>query len=269
MNQLSRTQQDVSKDDAKPQHVLLNPPAFTQEYKIVHNETLTQIMKSVTHLNWSVPDQNTLTILVSELSKAIIEKYKTLRIAEISTAFAKGIRGEYGDFMGLSVVTFEKFIKLYLASDYRADLGKSIPKVEATEPAKEPTREERFDLFVFNALNAFNGYQASKDISLVGSSIYLFLRRLNLFAYSEQEQEEFISQAQKEVIAHLQMKKNTVLDKNLRNQIERQLSAPETLEQTIILQAQRLGLYAYFQTLIIEQGDLQQLLAAKREQFFG
>jgi hypothetical protein len=210
---------------------------------------------------FAAPEGIELTVIIDETMKMAKARFGNLRSDEISIAFTRGIAKEYGDYMGLSFITFVEWLKAYMKEEARINLTTPVPEVKT-----EPTREEKFDLFVTNALQAFSGHRAGKDISLVASSVYRFLRRLDLFVYSEEEQEEFINRAQKEVIAHLHMKKSTVLDKNVRNQIERQLSAPETLEQTIILQAQRLGLYAYFQSLIIEEGDLKQLLAAKKEQ---
>jgi len=210
---------------------------------------------------FAAPEGIELTVIIDETMKMAKSRFGNLRSDEISIAFTRGIAKEYGDYMGLSFITFVEWLKAYMKEETRINLTKPAPEIKT-----EPTREEKFDLFVTNALQAFSGYQAGKDISLVASSVYRFLRRLDFFIYSEQEQEEFLTRAQKEVIAHLQLKKSTVLDKNLRNQIEKQLAAPETLEQTIILHAQRLGLYTYFQTLIIEESDLKQMLEAKKAQ---
>lgn len=210
---------------------------------------------------FAAPEGNELKAISDETMKMAKSRFGNLRVDEINIAFTRGLAKEYGDYMGLSFITFTDWLKAYLKEEARINLTKPAPEVKP-----EPTREERFNLGVYNALNAFEGYSVKRDISLMAPTVYRFLRKINLFAYNEQEQEEFINQAQKDVIAHLQAKKATVLDKNVRNQIARQLEAPETLDQTIILQAQRLGLYAYFQELIVNDTDLKQLLSVKKEE---
>ena len=247
------------------QHILLNPPAFKEDYDDVYNVVLTATARSYSDLDFKAPVKKDVDLMVSRLTKNIQEKYKQIRTQEIPTAFANGIRREYGEFIGLSVITFEMFIRGYLNSRYRSDLAKSMPVIEAP---KEPTKEEKFNLASFNAIQAFLSYSKGKDITLVAPSVYRFLVRLKLISYEEAEQAEFITQAQKDVEEDLIRQRATVLDKYKRLEIGRQLEAPQTLEQKVILQAQRLGLYAYFQELIMEENDLKVLLEDKKQHIF-
>lgn len=258
-NQLQKTNTDLVQ---QKQHILLNPPAFKDDYNTVYNELLTSVARAYADLNFAVPVQKEIDIMVASITKNIQDKYKQIRTEEIATAIFNGVRKEYGEYMGLSVITFEIFIKGYLNSSYRMNLAKSVPQLEAP---KEPTREEKFNLAAFNAIQAFLSYSNSKDITLVAPSVYRFLRKLELVSYEEEEQAEFIAQAEKEVKEELLKQKTKVLDKNKRLEIGRMLEAPQTLEQKIILHAQRLGLYAYFQTLIMEETDLRVLIVAKKQ----
>jgi len=260
--QTTNNQVQISEPKA---HILLNEPAFKLKEATVFNKVLVEVAKSYLHLGWKQPADHDLNIMISELTKNIQDKYKQLRIEELPDAFSNGIRKEYGEYMGLSVVTFEMFIKGYLNSRYRSDLAKSIPAIEAP---KEPTREEKFNLARYNAISAFLSYQNQKDITLVAPSVYRFLRKLNLLSYEEAEQAEFIEQATKEVKEDLVRQQATVIDKYKRLEIGRQLENSQTMEQKIIIQAQRLGLYAYFQELIMEETDLKELLDTKKQHIF-
>lgn len=257
-NQLQKTTNSLSTQKA---HVLLNPPAFKEDYNKVYNTTLAAVAKSFADLNFAVPGKKDVDMMVSELTKNIQENHKQLRVEEIRTAFANGIRKEYGEYMGLSVVTFDMFIKGYLNSRQRADLAKSIPVIETTS---EPTDEQKFQLASGNAFKAFQDYQLGKDITLVAPVVYRFLNRLKIVQYTEEEKAEFLAEAQKEVIENLTKQKAVMLDKIKRLEIARQLEKPQTLDQKIILQAQRLGLYAFFQEVIMEETDLKTLINSKK-----
>lgn len=210
---------------------------------------------------FAAPEGIELTVIIDETMKMAKSRFGSLRIDEVNIAFTRGLAKEYGDYMGLSFITFIEWIKCYIKEETRINLIKPAPEVKS-----EPTKEEKFDLYVSNALETFYGYQSGKDVSLMAASVYRFLRKIKLFAYSEEEQADFITRAHNEVVDHLQQQKAKVLDKNLRNQILRKLEYPQTLEETIILHAQRLGLYSYFQSLIIDEVDLKDLLSAKKEE---
>jgi hypothetical protein len=248
MNQLANSNSTLEKSKGKYQHVLLNPPAFTFDYRTVHNEVLTQIMKSVTHLNWSVPDQNTLAVLVTEVSKAIVEKYKTLRKEEISTAFAKGIRGEYGEFMGLSVITFEKFIISYLASDYRSELGKTVPKAEIPGPSKEVTRQDKINW----AQKAFKEFQQSGFYNDLGNIVYIFLDSEKLIPFTTKEKFEILEEARRQEYARLQNPATPHEARKFNKLIEALIDSNDA----ILPLSRRIALNKYFRILVDSEQEL-------------
>jgi hypothetical protein len=248
MNQVSKPNSQLQKSEGKPQHVLLNPPAFTHEYKVVHNEVLTQIMKSITHLNWSVPDQNTLTVLVTEVSKSIREKYKTIRVEEISTAFANGIRGEYGEFMGLSVITFEKFIIAYLASNYRTELGKSMPVAELPSPSKELTRQDRIKW----AMKAFSEFRESGHYNDLGNIVYTFLDSEKLIPFTVQEKFGILEEARKQEYSRFQNPASPQEARKFNKLIEGLM----TNNDTILPFSKKIALNRFFRMLIENDQEL-------------
>lgn len=243
-------------------HLLLNEPAFKRPDKYNHNIILVAVLKSYTDLRWEKPSINDINVMVNEIKFAINNRYKGIRIEEIPDVFADGIRKVYGDFMGLSIVTFEMFIMGYLESIKRKNLALTIPKKDLV---KEPTLQERFTVASKNAMDAYLAFQAKADISLVAPAVYRFLRGIKLFQYTDEEQEEFMSEAKQQTITHLNNKKATTVDKFKRMDIGRvlenlNLEENKTLNEKVVIQAQRLGLYSYFQTLMMEESDLQELI---------
>jgi hypothetical protein len=213
---------------------------------------------------FAAPEGIELTVIVDETMKMAKSRFGNLRVEEISIAFTRGLAKEYGDYMGLSFVTFVEWIKSYMKEEDRINLTKPAQEVKP-----EPTQEERFDLAASNAVNAFETYKLRKDISLIAPVVYRFLRGIKCFSYSEQEQRVFISEATNEVINELTTEQANTLDKFKRIDIGRTLNNSQKMEDKIIIHAQRLGLYAYFQTLIMEDADLKQLLQVKKEEILS
>lgn len=239
-------------------NVLLNEPAFKRPEAYLHNIIVLSILNSYKHLNWKTPeDDEDMKEMVKEVKFAVQNKYKQIRAEEIPDIFSDGIRKVYGDFMGLSIVTFEMFIIGYLESRKRKDLALSLPQPEIK---KEPTLQERFEIARKNAMDAFLAYQTDKDISLQAPTVYRFLRGIKLFEYTDAEQDDFWNQAEQEIYRDLRLKKTVTLERFKREEIEKQLNGELPIEEKIKAQAQRLGLYSFFQELILNETDLQQLI---------
>ena len=55
---------------------------------------------------FKVPEADDLAILTAKLTSDLFESYRFLTYGEVSLCFELGIKGEYGDFMGLNMRTF-------------------------------------------------------------------------------------------------------------------------------------------------------------------
>lgn len=223
------------------------------------------IIKAYIVSRYTSPVGNELTIITDETLKKVKSSFGAIRERELPIIFTRGVAKEYGDYKGLSFPTFIDWFRAYLKEESRIKL--TTPVTET----KEPTLQERFTVASKNAMDAFLAYQSGKDISLVAPSVYRFLRGIRLFQYSDEEQEEFMGQAKLETIAHLNNKKATTADKFKRLDIGRileNLNLEENLplNEKVVIQAKRLGLYAYFQTLIMEEADLQELINQHKPQ---
>ena len=231
----------VTKPEKEITHVLQNHPAFLDEYSKVKDIVLAQVIKSITHLNWKLPNDDDMDILINEITTSIQNNYKQLRKEEIDYCFAKGIRGEYGEFMGMSVVTFEKFIIGYLASPYRAQLGKTIPKAEIAAPSKEITRQGRIDF----ALAAFSKFKESGYYNDLGNIVYDFLDSEKLIPFSTPEKYEMLEEARQEEYRRLQNPLSMAEAKKFNKQIEELMES----NSKIIPKSKRIALNRYFKRL--------------------
>ena len=216
------------------------------------------INKSYLMTVYTAPEPSQFTVIVDETMKMAKSKFGFVRLNELPLIFVRGCSKEFGEFMGLSFITF---------SDWFAGYIKDQTRIKFTTPVKEekiPTLQERFEIARQNAMQAFLSYQVGKDISLVAPIVYRFLRGIKLFVYSDSEQEEFMSEAKINVLHQLKMQKEISLDKFKRLEIEKMINGEISFDDKVVLQAQRLGLYAYFQELILNESDLQELINQKK-----
>ncbi|MBB6236528.1 hypothetical protein HDC90_001140 [Pedobacter sp. AK013] len=245
--------------------VLANPPAFTLPENDTFNAILAEIIKAYNALAWKLPLAADLSLMAEQLNANVRENYKQIRCAEIAIAFSFGIRKEYGEFMGLSLITFEMFIKGYLNSRHRAELAKSLPSPDLK---KEPTPVEKFKTAAGNAMETFLAYQANRDVTVVAPVVYRFLMKIKIIQYDDDAKQTFLNQAVIDVVKDLNMQKTMTTNRDLYNTINKILQTPSKIEDKAILQAQRLGLYAFFDSVMAFDIDLQELINEKRLKLF-
>jgi len=162
---------------SKIDHVLLQPNAMEVAKLEVFNAVNASIAKCYVDLNFKIPDNT--EYLVNEVTDVIVEKFPSMRTAEIATALAKGIRGEYGEYFGLCVVSFEQFIAGYLTSPERKQLvDEKIKLIDQKRP--EPTPDEKFNTAKNICLEAYEQVKAGKPIGLTAVTVYTFIKSLGL-----------------------------------------------------------------------------------------
>lgn len=207
---------------------------------------------------YSPPATEQFTVLVDETMKKAKNTYGFIRAKELPLIIIRGCSKEYGEFMGLSFITFVDWIGSYVKDKKRIELTTPVKET------KEPTLQERFEIASKNAMDAFLAYQIGKDISLVAPTVYRFLRGIKLFEYTPDEQQEFWDQAEQDVLKELRLKKSVTIEKFRRDEIERMLTGEQSIEDKITAQQRRLGLYSFFQSIMMEESDLQQLINERK-----
>lgn len=209
---------------------------------------------------YTAPEPEQFIIVVDETMKMAKSKYGFVRSKEVPLIFVRGCSKEFGEFMGLNFITFMGWFDGYIKDKKRIELTTPVKET------KEPTLQERFEIASKNAMDAFLAYKTGKDISLQAPTVYRFLRGIKLFEYSIEEQQEFYDQAERDIHQELRLKKTVTIEKFKREEIEKQLNGELSIEEKITAQQRRLGLYAFFQELILNEKDLQQLINSKWKQ---
>jgi len=213
--------------------------------------------------------------LVNELTDNIMKRYPSIRVSEIPDAIADGIRGRFGEFYGLSVVTFERFIEQYLHTDKHQQLVKELPP---PVQAPVPDTQTRFITAKNNALQALERKKTGKDIAAMAPHVYNFLNQLQLLPFTGAEKYEMLAEAAKELIAELQLKLSVALAHERRALKHRVQTYHDALAGNALPPAEyirvtncakKIALDAFLQGLILNDDDLDGMIEENRGLFLG
>ncbi|WP_214228611.1 hypothetical protein [Pedobacter sp. B4-66] len=227
---------------------------------------LMALATSYTDLSWKQPSNKDKEYMANKLADSIPSKFPSIRLHEIPEAFANGIRGKYGEFMGLGVVSFENFIEAHLSSEKREQFAKEVLMI----PERiEPDINTKFITAKNNALKAYQDKKYGKDISLVALVVYTFLNRLKLIQYSAKKKWEFVDKAKEILITGLKHKLKLTLSKQDRNIIKRDIeNIQEGFAVDLILNmSKRVALLQYFDDIVLSGTNLDELIDSKQYLF--
>jgi hypothetical protein len=275
MNQLTKSEIVNPKSEINNGWAVLSQsPVRHHPKRDVFNVVLVSVAKSFADLNIKSLTQPDRDYMVNELTDNIIARYPAIRINEIPEAIAQGIRGKYGEFYGLSVISFERFIEQYLLSDERVRAVKALPLPPGTK--RVPTKDEQFALSKSNVLMALERKRAGKAISGMATSVYDFLDKLQLLQFGKDEKYDMMADACRELVGELRFKLITAPAHEriaLRSDAEAYTAAlkggalTDTQKQNIIRISKRLALDAFLQQVMLEELDLGGLIDGGRGMF--
>jgi hypothetical protein len=213
--------------------------------------------------------------LVNELTDNIIKRYPSIRLNEIPEAIWQGVRNRFGEYYGLSLVTFERFIEQYLLSDKRTGLVKALPGDDL--PRHAPTLHVQFETAKENALRALQRKKDKKDISAMSTSVYNFLDSIKLIEFTTREKNDMMADATREIIEELKYKQLLVpyieraaIKKDIeayRNAITEHAPVSDEQLTLVKMRAKKLALDAFLNNIILEGEDLGGLIDGRRDVF--
>lgn len=226
------------------------------------------VAKAIADLNHRATEQETY-YMVNELTDNIIDHYPSLRISEIPGIIARGIRGHYGDFFGLSVISFEKFISAYMNSDQRLQAVHSLPPPPDDAPREVPTEAQQFETMVQNTLHAYQRKAEGKNYDSLAALVYNFLDRLHLLQFTTAEKYDMMQDAARLLSAEIKIKllcapgyQRHELQRNMQAYADALTGSPLSAEQhaQVIRKAKQLAVEAFFNELDLNGQGLQEVL---------
>lgn len=247
--------------------------------EVTFDSLIEQILKSVekafTDTAFKHPGDEKIVDLCSTVADWIIEYAPDMEARNIDKAIQNGILGGYGEYMGLSVVTFKKFI-----TGYNSQTRKPVHQEEDKQP---PTPAEQFLTLGNMAIEERNSYAADKagtgkkgfvfnPVRL--AYIYDFLNSIGLISYGKEVKNEMWLQGKTNVVERYTARKNAG-DAHQRQVITALIDRfqlgpdPETKEHAeMVAEGKALTVVKYFDDITLTKSNLTELIEGKREVFF-
>ena len=254
--------------------ILKQNPVRKVPKRDVFNAVLASVAKAFADMNVKSITSQERDYMVNELTDNIIARYPAIRVSEIPVAIAHGVRGKYGEFFGLSVVAFERFIEQYLLSEDRARAVKEVFRDD--QGRRIPSREEQFATAKSNALVVLERKKCRQSFSSMAVTVYDFFDRLGLLQFSPDEKYDLMADACRELVSELKYKLLTASGTN-RIPVKRDIKAytaaltggaiTDEQNQNVIRISKRLALDAFLQQVLLEELDLGRMMEERSLKF--
>lgn len=203
-----------------------------------------------------IMDQN---FMVTELHKDVITRFKSLTLQEVDIALTNGVKGDYGEYFGLNVKSFNKFLNAYTFSEERGraiEAGRNrIDSSKQITAKGSITKEENERISIENTLYTFNEYKQTKECFDPGNCVYDFLDRRNLISFSSTEKWGFMEEAKKQREREIKFLGKTMLISDV---MEKQQE-----DGIVVAYAKKIALKRYFGDLVKSGVELQTILNDK------
>lgn len=154
------------------------------------------LLQTYVMVGFTPPKENDVALLTTKLASDLQESYPYLTLQELSLCFELGAKGEYGDFMGLNLRTFTRWLKAYQTSDlrYRAVVEREQAKAQAALPSiSEEYKEQRERAFLNRVFEHYrSGYPLER---LYPARVYLSLQARGIICDTPQAKRDAMHQA--------------------------------------------------------------------------
>ena len=130
-----------------------------------------QIVQSYIMVGYQTYNEKDICVLTAKLSSDLQESYPYLHRGEIVICFELGAKGEYGDYTGVNLRTFCKWLKAYKTSDLRYRVIKQMEQekeVKALPAVSREYNEEKMNLLI---IRRFHEYKNCPDLEIPLASI--------------------------------------------------------------------------------------------------
>ena len=130
-----------------------------------------QIVQSYIMVGYQTYNEKDICVLTAKLSSDLQESYPYLHRGEVVICFELGAKGEYGDYSGVNLRTFCKWLKAYKTSDLRYRVIKQMEQekeVKALPAVSREYNEEKMNLLI---IRRFHEYKNCPNLEIPLASI--------------------------------------------------------------------------------------------------
>ena len=130
-----------------------------------------QIVQSYIMVGYQTYNEKDICVLTAKLSSDLQESYPYLHRGEIVICFELGAKGEYGDYTGVNLRTFCKWLKAYKTSDLRYRVIKQIEQEKEVKALPAVSREYNEQKMNQLIIRRFHEYKNRPDLEIPFASI--------------------------------------------------------------------------------------------------
>lgn len=204
-------------------------------------------------------DKNTLEFMAAELKKDLYSRFKGLTLKEVELALTNGVKGDYGEYYGLNIRSFNKFLNAYTFSEERGraiEAGRNrIDSSKQITAKGSITKEENERISIENAIYTFVEYKQTRECFDPGNCVYDFLDKRSLISFSSAEKWGFMEEAKKQREMERKFLGKTMLISDV---MEKQQEGG-----IVVAYAKKIALKRYFGDLVKSGVELQTILNDK------
>jgi hypothetical protein len=195
------------------------------------------------------PEKKDITIICREVCNDLQKRYKGMTLNEVDYALNAGVRGEYGEYYGINVVSINKWLRAYYNSEERreAQRSKIFPELALPQSTALTDREIlEIKLDAYNkALSLANEGKYVKDR---GNLVYNFLDERGKISFTSAEKSAFIDRAKIELEAEARARA-----KDARTPRPVSYFVDEITDNSVTARAKQIALNEYLKRKMMEE----------------
>jgi len=214
------------------------------------------ITKAYMIATYTPPEPAAFSLIVDETMKIYKDRFGFIREDEIDLIFTRGLSKEYGDFMGLSFITFVDWAKAYAKDSVRIKL--TMPP----QGVKQPTDDELYQVKKINALSALNEFKKNNTCGRYATVVYDFFCELKLIDLTQEEKNEYWRLSKEEFSTWLINQKGKMMTMDEKRRIEKDYASflEGGKKDRLIVISKRLIVDDFFKSIVFEETDLLTLI---------
>jgi hypothetical protein len=257
------TLEDLKKSDLVNKEIIL---AKYSEKQIKYLDANVAGEKIKTYINLAIFETGFKVENISELIimvvKDIFSDFPTMTLSEISIAFRKGVRGELGEYMGLSVRTFYQWLKYY--NEYKIPIIKQIQTIKKEEEITDEQKKKVKMDWLNHFIEDFEQYKKTKVSEAFDfKNLFYDYCVKNLIGYLNKDEKAKIKErAKKNVLSYHSKASNNQQRKEFKIIIQKIANNQEdkSVEELIIMESKRLAIPIIYNKLIENNLDLREII---------
>jgi hypothetical protein len=191
------------------------------------------------------PNEKDIDLFAQQLPVLLKSRYRTLTLDEVRKALLNGTIGDYGDYYGLNITSFVKFLNAYSASDEhkKAMAARHQPPPLPELPPRQGMTETELKDY---AKDMFSEFKRCGKVRDSGSIVYNYLDSQGLIPFTVEEKKTMYAQAEKELERDVK--------RNAFDEVQAGVLLDKISDIGVKSRAKRIALNRFFEQLV-EKGD--------------